>query len=103
MKGAINDSTKQKIGDYYQFLIALKDCFEMEDGEELQIETNGDVTVLNSEVGCFQKEIKHHLNNKKLFDRDIEFWKTLANWYEEYNRFANFSKFIICITSFYSI
>lgn len=99
MKGAINDSTKQKIGDYYQFLIALKDCFEMEDGEELQIETNGDVTVLNSEVGCFQKEIKHHLNNKKLFDRDIEFWKTLANWYEEYNRFANFSKLILYTTS----
>lgn len=99
MQTAINDSTKQRIGDYYQFLIALKDCFEMKSGQTLQIETNGDVTVLNGKSGCFQKEIKHHLNEKNLSDRDIDFWKTLANWYAEYERIASFSKLILYTTS----
>ena len=39
MTRAVNDATLQKAGDIYQYLIALRDCFELNDGDTLQIET----------------------------------------------------------------
>ena len=76
-KKSVNDATLTKIGDIYQYLIALRDCFELNDGEILQIEIGGDVSVINESGGIFQKEVKHHLSVNNLSDRDIDFWKTL--------------------------
>ncbi len=53
MTKAINDATLNKAGDIYQYLIALKDCFELNDGDTLQIETNGDVSIINDIGGRF--------------------------------------------------
>lgn len=96
---AINDATLKQAGNIYQYLIALRDCYELEEGEILQIEINGDVSIINNEKGKFQKEIKHHFGEKNLSDRDEEFWKTLANWYTEYERVKSFSKFILSTTA----
>ena len=38
---AVNDATLNKSGDIYQYLVALKDCFELNDGDILQIEQKG--------------------------------------------------------------
>ena len=99
MTRAVNDATLQKAGDIYQYLIALRDCFELNDGDTLQIETNGDVSIINDVGGHFQKEVKHHFGNKSILDRDIDFWKTLANWYEDYERVKNFSNYILSTTA----
>lgn len=99
MTRAVNDATLQKVGDIYQYLIALRDCFELDDGDILQIETNGDVSIINDVGGRFQKEVKHHFGNKSFSDRDIDFWKTLANWYIDYERVKNFSNYILSTTS----
>lgn len=99
MTRAINDATSQKAGDIYQYLIALRDCFELNDGDTLQIETNGDVSIINDMGGRFQKEVKHHFGNKSISDRDIDFWKTLANWYIDYERVKTFSNFILSTTA----
>lgn len=99
MTKAINDATLNKAGDIYQYLIALKDCFELNDGDTLQIETNGDVSIINDIGGRFQREVKHHFGNKSLSDRDIDFWKTLANWYIDYERVKNFSNYILSTTA----
>ena len=56
MTRAVNDATLQKAGDIYQYLIALRDCFELNDGDTLQIETNGDVSIINDVGGRFQRE-----------------------------------------------
>lgn len=96
---AINDATLQKAGDIYQYLIALRDCFSMDDNETLQIEINGDVSIINDKGGRFQKEIKHHFGEKYISDRDNDFWKTLANWYEDYERVKNFSNYIFSTTA----
>ena len=88
MVRAVNDATLNKAGDFYQYYIALKDCFELNDGDTLQIETNGDVSIINAAGGVFQKEVKHHFGNKNLSVRDIDFWKTLANWYIDYDQIA---------------
>lgn len=63
MTRAVNDATLQKAGDIYQYLIALRDCFELNDGDTLQIETNGDVSIINDVGGRFQREVKHHFGN----------------------------------------
>ena len=99
MDTAINDATLKQAGNIYQYLIALRDCYRLEDGELLQIEINGDVSIINNEQGKFQKEVKHHFGNKSLSDRDEEFWKTLANWYTEYERVKGFSEFILSTTA----
>lgn len=99
MTKAINDATLKKAGDIYQYLIALKDCFELNDGDTLQIETNGDVSIINDVGGRFQREVKHHFGNKSISDRDIDFWKTLANWYTDYERVKNFSNYILSTTA----
>lgn len=96
---AVNDATLQKAGDIYQYLIALKDCFDLADGDTLQIETNGDVSIINDMGGRFQKEVKHHVGKSFISDRDIDFWKTLANWYVDYERVKNFSSYILSTTA----
>ena len=78
MTRAVNDATLQKAGDIYQYLIALRDCFELNDGDTLQIETNGDVSIINDVGGRFQREVKHHFGNTSISDRDIDFWKKLC-------------------------
>lgn len=99
MAKAVNDATEQKAGDIYQYLIALRDCFELVGNDTLQIEVNGDVSIISGNSGKFQKEVKHHFGKTFLGDRDIDFWKTLANWYEDYERIKNFHSLILYSTS----
>lgn len=99
MTKAVNDATLNKAGDIYQYLIALKDCFELNDGDALQIEINGDVSIINNTGGLFQKEVKHHFGDTFLSDRDVDFWKTLANWYVDYERVKIFSQYILSTTA----
>ena len=96
---AVNDATLNQAGNVYQYLVALKDCYELMEGDTLQIEVNGDVSVINKNKGRYQKEVKHHFWEKNLSDRDIVFWKTLANWYTDYERLKGFSNFILSTTS----
>lgn len=99
MTKAVNDATLNKSGDIYQYLIALRDCFDLNEGDTLQIETNGDVSIINDVGGRFQREVKHHFGDKSISDRDMDFWKTLANWYTDYERVKNFSNYILSTTA----
>ena len=78
MTRAVNDATKNKIGDIYQYLVALRDCFDLEEGETLQIETNGDVSIINDGGGRFQREVKHHFGKKCIELNIIEFLAILT-------------------------
>lgn len=100
MGKAINDATLVKAGDIFQYYVALRDCFRMNSGDKLQIEVNGDVSLI-AEISknSFQREVKHHFGNKNLIDRDVDFWKTLSNWYIEYNRITPFSSLILHTTA----
>jgi len=100
MKKAINDATLVKVGDIFQYYIALRDCFFMKSGNKIQIEINGDISLItDTSKTSFQKEVKHHFGDNNLSDRDIDFWKTLANWYKEYNRINIFSHLILHTTT----
>ena len=99
MAKAVNDATVQKAGDMFQYLVALRDCFELEESDKLQIETNGDVSIISGNIGKVQKEVKHHFGKTLLSDRDIDFWKTLANWYEDFERIKAFKTLVLYTTS----
>lgn len=103
MDKAVNDSTLNKMGDMFQYYIALRDCFKMNNGEKLQIETHGDVSVISKSSGnSFQREVKHHIEDKRLSDRDVDFWKTVSNWYVDYNRTKQFDGLILTTTAIIS-
>lgn len=100
MDRAINDATLVKAGDIFQYYIALRDCFKMKTGDKLQIEVNGDVSLIAElSKNSYQKEVKHHFGKKNLRDRDEDFWKTLSNWYVEYDRISYFSSLILYTTA----
>lgn len=99
MAKAVNDATEQKAGDIFQYLVALRDCFELDENDTLQIEVNGDVSIISGNAGRFQKEVKHHFGNSSLNERNIDFWKTLANWYEDFERIDHFSSLVLHTTA----
>lgn len=103
MNRAINDATLVKAGDIFQYYIALRDCFKLKSGDKLQIEVNGDVSLMAAlPVNSFQREVKHHFGEKNLSDRDVDFWKTLSNWYVEHDRIILFSSLILHTTAIIS-
>lgn len=95
---ASNDATLSKIGDIYQYLIALLKCFELQEGESILIEALGDVTKI-SQKNSFQMEVKHHIGEDNLSDRDVDFWKTLKNWMVEFDKINKFTKLVLYTTS----
>lgn len=100
---AVNDATLKKAGDIFQYYIALRNCFNMKSGDKIQIEVNGDVSLISSTSrDSFQIEVKHHFGDHSLSDRNIDFWKTLSNWYIEYDRISIFSSLILYTTSIIS-
>ncbi|GAA0115061.1 hypothetical protein [Clostridium senegalense] len=100
MSTAVNDATLKKAGDIFQYYIALRNCFNMKSGDKVQIEVNGDVSLISSEsYSSFQIEVKHHFGEHSLSDRNIDFWKTLSNWYVEYDRISVFSSLVLYTTS----
>ena len=70
----------------------------MDENDKIIIEIYGDVSKVSNKAS-FQMEIKHHVVDDSIGDRDIDFWKTLRNWVKEYNRIKDFSSLILFTTS----
>lgn len=64
---------------YYQNIVALEKCFNMQEGDSIYIEKDGDISHLtdNPNMG-YQIEVKDV--KTLLTDHNIAFWKTLRNW-----------------------
>lgn len=75
---------------YYQSIVALDKCFEMEEGDCIYIEKDGDISLISDgeKIGS-QIEVKDVTTT--LTDHHESFWKTLKNWlapefhHEKYN------------------
>ncbi|WEV08846.1 hypothetical protein [Clostridium perfringens] len=58
MSRAVNDATLKKAGDVFQYYIALRNCFNMKNGDKIQIEINGDVSLISEKPeDSFQIEV----------------------------------------------
>ncbi len=100
MKTAINDATLQKIGDIYQYFLALLECFSLKPNETMTIETYGDISRISpNNQRNLQKEIKHHIKEQNLNDRNADFWNTLKNWCTESSLMTSFDKLLFYTTA----
>lgn len=68
------DATASSKGTIYQFCVAVQKCFEMVAGQKVLIESQGDVTISDSQ------QVETKLYRDPLTDGHINFWKTLRNW-----------------------
>ncbi|MCG7406599.1 hypothetical protein MH117_04150 [Paenibacillus sp. ACRRX] len=98
MKRAINDATLTRLGDIFQYYIALLECFKMEEGDSILIEVKGDISKV-SVKNSFQMEVKHHLKPSSISDRNIEIWNTIDNWIKEFDLIKDVDKLLLYTTS----
>lgn len=73
------DATPQIRGFLYQFLVALKFCFEMKAGQALYIEKFGDLAIkAKEEGGSLSVETKQYRDKIHLLHHNVV--NTLYNW-----------------------
>lgn len=93
------DATDKVVGYFYQYWFAVSECLNLQGGS-LVVENLGDITLLNdnSEIEK-QYEIKFHEGDKSLSDRNIDFWKTIYNWINNYDISSKCENLILHTTS----
>jgi hypothetical protein len=99
LKRLKNDDTLTKLGDIYHYLLVLKHCCELKEGETIFVEQFGDITKISPD-DSYQMEVKHHVEENKIRDRDSEFWNTLKNWLENELTVRQFKYLILLTTSY---
>lgn len=93
-----NDDTLTKLGDIFHYLIVLEHCLDLKENEIIVVERYGDLSIESTELSK-NMEVKNHIKQKNFLDRDVEFWKTLKNWMENYRDVKRFNKLILLTTS----
>lgn len=73
----IHDATSSTKGTIYQLCVAVQKCYEMVAGQKVLIESQGDVTILNSQ------QVETKLYSDFLTDNHKNFWNTLNNWMQD--------------------
>lgn len=64
---------------HYQVLIGLDKCFDLNEGQSIWFEKDGDVSLTASDNSCSEQlEVKNY--KSPLTDHHENFWKTLKNW-----------------------
>ncbi|HEV2695908.1 MAG TPA: hypothetical protein VG347_23665 [Verrucomicrobiae bacterium] len=69
-----NDATQSTKGTVYQLCVAVQKCFEMLAGQKVFLESEGDVTIANTE------QVETKLYSDRLTDGHKNLWNTLRNW-----------------------
>jgi hypothetical protein len=86
------DATASSKGTIYQFCVAVQKCYEMVEGQKVLIESQGDVTISDSQ------QVETKLYSDSLTDSHINFWKTLRNWmYDDFDP-TNYTSLILYTT-----
>lgn len=98
MDKEINDALSQKLGDVFQQYVATLDFFRIKDVNKITLEKHGDITIYTSSK-TIQKEVKHHITSDRLTNKDIDFWKTLYNWLQEYDKSLTYNDLVLYTTS----
>ena len=98
---ASNESTQQMLGDMYRVSVAIEAALKYmkTDKESICIEKAGDITIFKDGQPFIQIETKHHLGRPNLINRDLDLWKTLRNWVNDYHISSKCKKLIFHTTS----
>ena len=83
------NSTKNSVlptlrGFHYQILLGIKKCFELNEGQSIWFESDGDISIRGKAVeNNEQIESKHYDQTDFLTDGHANFWNTLNNWLKD--------------------
>ena len=83
------NSTKNSVlptlrGFHYQILLGIKKCFELNEGQSIWFESDGDISIRGNELeNNEQIESKHYDQTDFLTDGHANFWNTLNNWLKD--------------------
>ncbi|MDR1878101.1 MAG: hypothetical protein LBQ64_00880, partial [Bacteroidales bacterium] len=94
MAKQLNNATASIKGIIYQFLVALKKCFELQEKESVYIETFGDVSVFGEET----EQIEAKFYKDDLTDMDSNVWNTLNNWLDDNFDLESFKSLVLLTT-----
>ncbi|WP_426243542.1 hypothetical protein [Psychrobacter sp. TWP2-1-2] len=83
------NSTKSSVlptlrGFHYQVLLGIEKCFELNAGQSIWFESDGDISIRGNELeNNEQIESKHYDQMDVLTDGHANFWNTLNNWLKD--------------------
>ena len=83
------NSTKSSVlptlrGFHYQVLLGIEKCFELNGGQSIWFESDGDISIRGNEIeNNEQIESKHYDQTDFLTDGHDNFWNTLNNWLKD--------------------
>lgn len=91
-----HSALKQKIGDSYHYLVAIKYMLENSEWDNCHIEYSGDISLINqSNEIILSIEVKHHIDDTELNPIGIELWKTIYNFYNDSQKYTD--KTLLCL------
>lgn len=71
-------------GFHYQILLGIEKCFELNEGQSIWFESDGDISIRGNELeNNEQIESKHYDQTDFLTDGHANFWNTLNNWLKD--------------------
>lgn len=95
-----HSALKQKIGDPYHYLVALKYMLENSDWSYCDIEYSGDISLRDiSNNMILNIEVKHHIDTVELKDNSVELWKTIHNFYNDSNKYVDETELVLYTVS----
>lgn len=83
------NSTKSSVlptlrGFHYQILLGIEKCFELNEGQSIWFESDGDISIRGKAVeNNEQIESKHFNKSNLLNDNHLNFWNTISNWLKD--------------------
>lgn len=94
-----NSALDTALSFYYQTLISLERCFNLKKGEWVEIEKDGDISIVGNLLKATQIEVKHYAD--ALTDNHENFWKTLNNWVQPEFKHEAYQYLLLCTTQSY--
>ncbi len=96
-----HNNISQTIGNFYHYYVVIDKLFDLNEGEQIIIEVHGDITRAKKAENIFIEnyEIKHHESGNALNYANEDFWKTLKNWVNDFDKYQKDTKLILYTTS----
>lgn len=95
-----NSALDTALSFYYQTLVGLEKCFDLQEGGVIYFEKDGDVSFVDENpLNSQQIEVKHYSDN--LTNHHENFWKTLKNWLLPEFRHEQYQYLVLCTTQPY--
>lgn len=96
-----HNNISQTMGNFYHYYVVIDKLFDLNEGEEIIIEVHGDITRAKKAGNIFIEnyEIKYHESDNILNYANEDFWKTLKNWVNDFDKYQEDTVLTLYTTS----